>query len=340
MKRFTLLLTALFLSWGMISQNVFMVEHFDYPANTPLQSNGWTAHSAGTTNPIQVEAPGLAWSQTPYLGSGIGNAAAVNNTGSDENLALSDLQLDSGAVYTSFLARMNGAVTTTGVFFHLGQYSNTSTPDPSNISSAFRARLHMLPGTTADKYKLGLTFNQASASGSDITTAEFDTGTTYLYVIKYEFFPGPNNDSVSLYVFEDGDIIDLEPSTPVLGPFGGTQNDLAFLQLVALRQFNANQNTTIDGIIVQDTWDMVPNFIAAEPLIPANNTMLQVTGPIATPVTISWTAAQNIGTPITYEWQLAARAAGNFSTPLLALPGDNSGIDTTLSLTIGAIDAA
>jgi hypothetical protein len=344
MKNFMILLSLAFSCGTLSAQNVFLVEHFNYPANDELRQHGWTPHSAAATNPLKVSPSGLAWSQTNYLGSGIGNAASIDNTGSDENRPLSTLTLDSGVVYTSFLARVNGTVTTSGegFFFHVGQYSNTTLPAFTSINNGFRGRTFKVPGSSADKFKFGLTFNAASV-GANTTVAEYDTGTTYLLVLKYEFFPGAMNDSVSLYIFADGDAIDIEPATPALGPFGSTASnagDLDFFQLVALRQYNSAQDVTVDGIIVQDSWNLVPPLIAPNLLTPPDNTTLVVAGAPTIPASITWTSAQNLPTPIAYEWQLALRSAGNFNNPALVLPSDNMGADTTLSLTLGQIDVA
>jgi hypothetical protein len=344
MKNFMIVLSLVISGGTLSAQNVFLVEHFNYPANDELRQHGWTSHSAATTNPLKVSPSGLAWSQTNYLGSGIGNAASVDNTGSDENYPISTLALDSGVVYTSFLARVNGTVTSSGegFFFHVGQYGNTTTPVFTSINSGFRGRTFKAPGSSADKFKFGLTFNAASV-GANTTVAEYDTGATYLLVLKYEFFPGAMNDSVSLYIFADGDAIDIEPATPALGPFGSTASnagDLDFFQLVALRQYNAAQNVTVDGIIVQDSWNLAPPLISPNLLSPPDNTTLVVAGAPTIPANITWTSAQNLAAPVAYEWQLALRSAGNFNNPALGLPSNNMGADTTLSLNFGQIDAA
>lgn len=337
------MLTALAAAYACIgyAQNTFLVENFDYPANTALQSNGWTAHSAGTTNPIQVVSPGLSWSTTPYLGSGIGNAAAVDNTGSDENRPLNPFNVDTGSIYVSFLTKVNAEVVgnAAGVFFHMGHYTNTTNPDFSNISTAFRARVHKRPGTTPDKFRFAVSFNAATPAANEISTAEYDTGTTYLLVVKYDFVPGPNNDSVSLFVFADGDNIDFEPATPTLGPFGGTQADMPAAQYVALRQYHATQDVTVDGIIVRDYWEMVPAPIAPEPISPANNANLFINGPASNLATVTWSAAENFAGPINYEWQFDVILPGTFSPPVLALASDNGGLDTTLTLPFGAVDS-
>jgi hypothetical protein len=340
MRKYFMLSLSVVLGAMLHAQNVFLVEHFNYTPGTTLQSNGWNTHSAGTTNPIQVSNGGLAWTQTPYIGSGIGNAAAVNNNGSDENRPLSSF-VDSGSVYVSFLMRVNGAVTTTnaGFFFHIGEYANVANPVFTSISTAFRARTFIATGSSADKYRLGLAFNASAVPSAPAElTSELDTGATYLVVVKYQFVPGTLNDLVSLYVFADGANIATEPATPAIGPLTGTAADLAVAQYVALRQYNAGQNITVDGIIVQDAWQMVLPLVAPTLVSPPNNTQLVVNGPAATPVNITWTAAQNTTVAPTYEWQLAARATGNFNPPLLALPSNNSGADTVLSLNFGAID--
>lgn len=342
MRKSFMLSLSMVLGVLLHAQNVFLVEHFNYTQGTALQSNGWNAHSAGTTNPIQVANGGLAWAQTPYLGSGIGNAALVNNNGSDENRPLS-AYVDSGNVYVSFLMRVNGAVTSTnaGFFFHIGAYSNAATPVFTAVSTAFRARTFIAPGATAAKFRLGLAFNLAAVptAPGDLTN-DLDTGTTYLVVVKYQFVPGALNDSVSLFVFTDGANIATEPAAPAIGPLAGTAADMDIAQYVALRQYNAGQNITVDGIIAQDAWAMVLPLAAPTLVSPPNNTQLVVNGPAATPVNITWNPALNTSSAPVYEWQLASRATGNFSPPLLALAANNSGADTVLGLTFGAIDAA
>jgi hypothetical protein len=250
------LVLALF-AFQATAQAPLLVEHFNYPADSLLQSNGWFAHSAGATNPIRVRNGGLSWTTTPYLGSGIGNAAVVNNTGSDENRPFSS-SVTSGNVYISFLMRVNGAVTTTnaGFFLHTGDYANVAAPVFTAASTAFRARTFIAPGPTAAQYKLGLEFNLATTSNT--TATNLDTGQTYLVVVKYQFVPGTGNDSVSLYVFADGSNIATEPATPAIGPLAGTAADAPALQYVALRQYNAAQNITVDGLIAQTSWNLLP----------------------------------------------------------------------------------
>ncbi|MGA0110383.1 MAG: hypothetical protein ACO3HG_07940, partial [Schleiferiaceae bacterium] len=185
----------------------------------------------------------------------MGNAGGVVNTGQDVNKPLAS-NVDTGAVYTSFLVKANGTVATS-YFFHYGEYSNITTPNYSSVSTAFRARTFVLPGTDpATQFKLGLTFNSSSITGD--TTANLTIGTTYLVVVKYQFVSGTGNDEVSLWLFEDGDNIASLPATPTIGPLTGTAADLTAVQAVVLRQGAAVQNVIVDGIITDTTFAFAP----------------------------------------------------------------------------------
>jgi hypothetical protein len=246
------------------AQTTYLAEHFDYPMGDSLQNHGWYSHSAGTTNPIRVHTSGLTWTQTPYIGSGVGNAAIVNNNGSDENRPLNG-GISEGAAFISFLLKVDGTVSASspnnrGYFFHIGEYTNVDTPTYTSVNFNFRARTFVTTGSSADKFRLGLTFNSGttpSNEGVDMTS-DLDTGETYLVVIKYQFIDGDANDEIFMYVFRDGDDISSEPSTPTLGPITGTAADMPVMQYVAFRQYNLNPNLIIDGIIVKDAWDLLP----------------------------------------------------------------------------------
>jgi len=255
-------ITSLLLSFGVgcaFAQTTYLAEHFDYPAGAELTEHNWYAHSAAATNPILVGTPGLSW--LGYIGSGVGNAALVNNTGQDINRPFSG-NITSGSAYASFLVKVDApfAATGEGFFFHYGTYTDNQTPnaDFSNLSTAFRARTFVLQGTDPDtQFKLGLAFNNASVPSGE--TQDLQIGDTYLVVVKYTFIPGDNNDEVSLYVFAAGADISVEPATPHLGPFtftGTSAADAPALQAVALRQYDAAQNITVDGIVVKDVWDI------------------------------------------------------------------------------------
>jgi len=71
---------------------------------------------------------------------------------------------------------------------------------------------------------------------------------------------------------------------------------------------------------------------------PADSTFLNVDGQSTIPVSVNWQRSIPAAGSVTYAWQLAARAAGNFNAPLATLASNNSGADTALTLNFGAID--
>ncbi|MGV3460452.1 MAG: T9SS type A sorting domain-containing protein [Flavobacterium sp.] len=226
-------------SMGAFAQTPLLMENFDYTAGDALTTQGWTAHSAATTNPILVTNPGLTF--TNYYGSAIGNAAGVNNTGQDVNKVFPEVT--SGSVYISFLVSAT-ASTTDEYFFNLGA---------TTIGTAFRGRLFIQPNTDTTKFTLGFSFNSSAPQASDATLLNF--GQTYLMVVKYTIVDGAANDTVSLYAFAQGDSFGTEPATPLIGPLTGTAADVN-PGSVALRQFNANQRITVDAIRVNTVWQV------------------------------------------------------------------------------------
>ena len=275
----TLLYLALTAAIGGYAQNPLLVEHFNDTANAPLTNLGWYAHSAATTSPQVVVSPGLSLAQTAYPGSGVGNAGGVLNTGQDVNKPFS-ANVDTGSVYTSFLVKANGTVVN-GYFFHYAEYSNIATPNYTSITTAFRARTFVLPGTNpATQFKLGLTFNNSTITGD--TTSNLTIGTTYLVVVRYKCVTGAANDEVSLWVLADGSSIATLPAVPTIGPLTGTAADLTAVQGIALRQYAAGQNVIVDGIIAGRTFAFAPPPPATKN-VTFNVDMNQVTQSFTTP---------------------------------------------------------
>lgn len=213
-------------------------ENFDYPANDLITAHGWTAHSGGGTQPITVSQGGLIYSG--YVASGIGNAALMDNNGEDDHHTFA--VQTSGVVYTAFM--VNVTANANGYFLHLGG-------DP--IGSTFRGKVFM---DATNHFGLSVGNNTGT-----FATATFTPATTYLLVLKYEIVAGTNNDIVSLFIF-DGPLPAGEPALPAIGPL----TDAAMSDInpgsVALRQYNASQNLTIDGIRTGLSWaDVLPSGV-------------------------------------------------------------------------------
>ena len=90
---FLMMLLNANISWGQVLSN----NDFNFAGT--LTTNGWTAHSAGGTNALSTTT-GLTYAGLP--GSGIGNAALVNNlSGEDANITFANQNTDGQSIYFS-----------------------------------------------------------------------------------------------------------------------------------------------------------------------------------------------------------------------------------------------
>jgi hypothetical protein len=223
-----------------------LTEDFDYTAGDDLVTKqGWASHS-GTSNPILVTSPGLTFNG--YIGSGIGLAAGVNNTGYDLNKSFGTQT--TGTIYTSFLVNATASITGGIYFFHY--FDPTATLN-------HRARTFIGSATEAGKMTVGLSFNASTATNMSTT---LNLGQTYLFVVKYEIVEGDLNDKVSLYVFAEGENFSTEPTTPTLGPLSTADAKADIVPTcIAIRQDNAAQRFTVDGFRVKKSWsDLTTNI--------------------------------------------------------------------------------
>ncbi|MBZ0199005.1 MAG: T9SS type A sorting domain-containing protein [Ignavibacteriaceae bacterium] len=284
MKKFFFFTVLIFTFALQLNAQILYQEDFDYPALDLITAHGWTAHSGAGTQAIDVVSPGLTF--TGYPSSGIGNAAALDNNGEDANAQFTSVT--SGAVYFSFMFKVDAIAV--GYFIHLA---------PNPMTTDYRARF-WTSGAGTD-LRLGLSF---TSSDTTFAAGTYTTGTTYLAVIKYEVVAGDLNDIASVYIFAPGDALSaVEPGTPtILVASGGTSADIQ-PGSVCVRQFNAAQNITVDGIRVSSSWDqIVPVELASFNASVVNNN-----------VSINWTTAtetNNSGFEVVRDGSKIAFVAG------------------------------
>jgi len=231
------LIVAIFVAMSFAQP--LLVENFNYTANSPLTSNGWTAHSGIGSNPILVYSPGLTY--TGYAGSGIGNAAKVDTAGEDVNRTFAPQT--SGPVYTAFMIRVMKATTAGDYFFHLSIDSlNTY---------YFNMRTHIKRDASNNvAIGIGKTTRDTSFSGFS-----YALNTTYLVVLKWQINAGDSNDQLSMFVLSSG-VPGTEPTSPTIGPVSPAISDPPSIGSVALRQGSAANapRVIIDGIRVATSW--------------------------------------------------------------------------------------
>ncbi len=218
--------------------NAILVENFSYAASALLTANGWSANSAGGTNPITVVSPGLTYAG--YNSSGIGNAAALTTSGEDDNRTFAEIT--TGKVYASLLVNVSAAQTGGDYFFHFSTAS----------LGVFSARV--FAKDSSGKLAFGIS---KSGTAPNYTKAVYLYNTTYLLVVKYKFNTvSDTDDAVDLFV--DPPLNSPEHSPTVSAPAG--ENDAAGVGAIVLRQGGAGTAPTleIDGIRVATSWGNVP----------------------------------------------------------------------------------
>ncbi len=325
MKKLYILL-GLLISSLTFAQVPLLIEDFDYTENDLLTDHGWSGHSGGTTNAQLVTSPGLTFDG--YVGSGVGLAAGVNNTGQDVNKLYSVPA--SGSVYASFLLN-SASMGPGGYFFHFRDEAATT---------AFRARTHLSDYT--GKMRVGFSFNASTYVDSLSTLLNF--GETYLFVVKYTIVDGVDNDIVSLYVFKAGDDFSTEPATPSVGPLTATNTtpgdpgtplgpDISPME-VAFRQFNADQRITIDGLRVKTNWDLTADEVAN---MSVSTNEVSIAGADNSTNTVDITANVDWKAASDQTWLTLSADSGTSSTTLTLTAAENaSALSRTATVTVTA----
>lgn len=243
LQRSAKLLTAVCLVLGFTSisnAQVLLTEDFNYVAGSTLTSNGWAAQNGAGQTPILVGANSLTFPS--YSPTAIGGSAVSSNTGEDINKSFTPSA--NSDIYASFLLKVD-TIGASNYFFHLMDSAGTT----NYVARTF----FRVDATNTSACNLGLTFN----SGTGVyDTTEFALGDTILVVVKYTKATGASNDSVSLYAFTPNGSYLTEPGTPLLVSVNSTGTDINPFR-VALRQFNASTDYTVDAIRVTTYWPLL-----------------------------------------------------------------------------------
>ena len=149
-------------------------------------------------------------------------------------------------MYLSFLGNIT---TTIG-----GDYNNFFIAVSDHLSQSLRGRV-----MAKDDGSGNLIFGFTKGYSTDInwTTDLYNYNETYLFVVKYEFVAGDNNDVASLFIFEQGGdgVPFTEPSTPTLIPNDGSGSDLSNIKILHLRQRKVE--AVVDGLSLGMSWSDV-----------------------------------------------------------------------------------
>ncbi|MGE5351491.1 MAG: T9SS type A sorting domain-containing protein [Acidobacteriota bacterium] len=257
MKKVTLMfLTLLVVSafYSQINAQILLDENFDYTVGKQLDSTaGWTWHS-GTGAYLKVMTGNLTYANYPLVNKG-GMITLVGQTASGEDLNHAFEKQSTGAMYTSFLVKVDTA--SLGDYFFHYKYNGGS--------SIFLARTYV-KGNGNGTFKFGLS---KAKSDTVYTTQSYKYGETILLVVKYEYVNNATgtDDKLSLYV--NPDITKAEPTTADISLTSAAVNDTP-LDAVALRQGNDIYKLSVDGIRVAKLWDNLKGDLVAPVVFQAN----------------------------------------------------------------------
>lgn len=238
MNKLTLLFCIFFITAKSYSQ--IFVDNFNYPQGIYLfQTGNWT-NIGMPVSPITVLSPGLTF--PGYQGSGIGNMAALSAAGGNSVYSLlSSVQTD-GSVYASFMLKVIYPFTDGEHFFSL-----------RSSDTGYYAKVYI---KEYDSPEFQLAITKSNQYDVHFTSPLFNVGETYLFVVKYKFISGSNNDEVSLFVFNVSSPPPLTEPLPTILPESNDVPDAPNLDGVVLWQGQTQSPLFlyVDGIYVNRGW--------------------------------------------------------------------------------------
>ncbi len=245
LRYFLAILAVCFFEDAALGQ-FMLYENFVGTLGHTVTEGGWSTQGGFSLNPVEYSTPGgLTYGTCP--GSGVGNAATLDTIGDAVYRSIAMPSVD-GSMYVSFL--LNVSTARTGDFF--------IALSPSTDPTIYYARVYLK--SSGAGYVLGI---RKCDEGSDAAygSTVWSLNTTYLVVVKYRFFSGTKNDSLSLFVLSDGDLPATEPATAEVGPYGAaTRNDASDLFYVTLLQRSATASPALvfDALRIGGSWDEAP----------------------------------------------------------------------------------
>jgi hypothetical protein len=288
-----LVLSALNIS---VSQTLLKDDFLYNPQDSLEGVGGWYRSGINTPYNIRIVSPGLTY--TGYAGSGRGNAVTFRNS-AEGDIVLNNLtQVSTGSVYLAFMVRVDslGANATQGYVTGLNQSVGT------NLSSSLQIRK-----VTANTFNFGI----RKRVRSTYTAATYNTGTTYLAVIRYIFAGGSNtDDTAKLYIFNSG-VPATEPSSPTV--FNADTLDMPNVGSVYITN-NYAQGTlngckfTLDGFRIGTSW---------------SNSVLSSVSQISSEIPASFSLQQNYPNPFNPSTKIdfALPIGGNVSLIVYDISG-------------------
>jgi hypothetical protein len=220
-----------------------------------LNANGWILHSGTTPGQQTIAAGSLTYSGMTSQGNKTQIIA-----GNSEDLNLASAADITGTAYYSLLLNVTtatGLVANTDASGAYFVHTSAGAGVTGTMGNAFQAKLCIKAGSVADTFNLAI-FNTASTGTPTFSTTDYNVGTTYFIVVKYDF--GTN--TASLWV---NPAIGGTETAPTITNNTGTGAAPTQIRSIAIRQAgNATAGTgsiDLDEIRLGSTWAYVTSDI-------------------------------------------------------------------------------
>lgn len=294
------------------SAQLILKERFDYPVGNITDNDAWIAYASAGSQPVQVVEGGLQFDGYNFSDTD-GKALRLNPTaqGTEDVYTQFSATVGTGSLYLSFLLKVDETTPST----------NTSPMDFLNLSSSTRntnrGRLAAIE-TSSDTYKLRIIWGVNNAEYSE-TSRTFNYGETYLIVMKYERFPGVNDDVISLYAFDSAPSF-TEPGSADIAPFGyAGEIDPTYVNLQQLGQTSSPttttpQDITIDGMAAGRSWSDI--FREGQPVLNFDDLTVEIG---SEPIVLNGSVVS--GNPITYTIEEGKEDVATLSNNVLTIIG-------------------
>ncbi len=223
------------------AQNL-LTEDFEYPVSDSLEGvSSWSGHRY--TNNVRVVSPGLSFAG--YVGSDRGNTAYLSNVPEGDLVTRWFPAVSSGSIYLSLLLLVDSLTPTATSGY-------VTALDQSGGATNLGARL-TIRRVSATTFNLGIT---KIAPGAVYGAATYETGTTYLVVVRYTWLAATTtDDTVKLFVSASG-VPAAEPEPVAVTGGGNDAIDAGELCLSNsfVQSGLAGSPVRVDGMRLGTTW--------------------------------------------------------------------------------------
>ncbi len=332
---------AMLCSSAAAHADLLVQENFDYTATSLYKQGPWLQYGTQTGGDVALVDGALTY--PGYQAEAVGKAALVNNysSGQDVMIPFATDPITSGSIYVSALVNVQSVTDDPVYFMNFVSVGSSGLQDQRTASEI--GRLYVGTGSTDGKFKFKISRN--SNSQLEVTSKEFDLGTTYLVVFQYQFVEGTKNDIVRLWV-NPTDVSSGAPKADaaILDMTTHTSADGTRMQAVELRQGSSATYTgpqvKVDAMRIADTWtdifDITP-VDAPELTVTPSQVFTDDAAPMGQSTTFATFNVVYKNMPAATQVYLTGANANQYSLSATTIPAGDGTAEVTVSYNPTAI---